>query len=161
MKKLQHVLMIGAVASLSIFISYNKDDDGGDSTDARDEQGEAISGSWTVTSATFNNDPRPDWEGATVTFTYDNASDEGTYVVSGVPTTEEGENAAEVLGADGAQVSWSFAGENQTNSIVRESDGVSMTTTVSASSLTLSFSLTGVERIAGFDGNWKFELSAD
>lgn len=159
MKKLQHILMICAVATLSVFIGCNNDDNGGTTTDPRDEKGEALAGTWTVTSAEFENDSRADWVGATVTFSYDNESKSGKYTVSGVPSEAEGNNAAEVLGADGTEVSWNFAGENSTNTIVRN-DGTEMTAEISGTTLTLTFQLSGVEdRVAGFDGNWEFVLT--
>lgn len=157
MKKITQLLYALVFCSLMIFISCNKDDgDNGGSNDERAEQAELLEGTWTVTSATYEGNPRPDWNGATVTFSYNYDNHTGTYTVSGVPTAEEGENAASVLGS--GSVSWEFEGETSTNTIER-ADDVKMTVTVTATQLTLSFGLTGVDsRTAGFDGQWKFEL---
>lgn len=163
MKKLQPIFMICAIASLTIFMSCGGDDsgdDGGDPIDPRDAQGQMLSGTWNVTTAEFEDTARPDWDGATVTFTYNADSDEGTYVVTGVPTEAEGADAAAVLGAEGESISWTFEGENDVNTIVRE-DGVEMNiSSLTDSGLAFNFELTGVgSRVAGFDGTWEFVLA--
>lgn len=158
MKKSTQLLTALVFCSLMIFISCKKGKDEPEN-DPRDAQAEKLTDkTWTVTEATFEGSPRPDWQGATVTFSYNKDTDTGTYTVSGVPTTEEGDNAAVVLGT--GSVTWSFESKEQTGVIIR-GDGVDMDVQVTDTTLKLTFDITGTgSRIAGFDGTWVFNFSA-
>lgn len=156
MRKITKLLPALAYCSLIIFASC-KNDDGGTEVDPRDAQGDKLAGTWSVTSAKFDGMSREDWEGAEITFNYDEETDEGTYTVTGVP--DEGDGVNTVFGAEGVSVTWAFSGKNDLQTVER-SDGILMTVIVTeGTSLTLSFQ-TGAEdaRVAGFEGLWEFEF---
>lgn len=158
MKKITQLLSALVFCSLMIFISCKGDDKG--KTDKRDQQAELLEGAtWKVTSATFDGDTRADWEGATMTFSYNPETDQGTYTVSGVP--DEGDGVNSVLGANNASVSWTFPDENTVGTIQR-ADGIDMALSVSATTLSLTFTVPDPDaRIAGFYGEWVFQFTAN
>lgn len=160
MKKITQLLSALVFCSLMIFISCNKgNDDEPEVVDPRDAQAEKLEGTWNVTSAEFEKAPREDWKSASIKFTYNYDTDAGTYTVSGVPEEQDGDDEAKVLG--GSSGTWSFKSETETGVIVR-GDGVEMTIdNLSDSALGLTFTITdATARVAGFNGEWEFDFSA-
>lgn len=161
MKRTTQFLTALVFLSLVVFVSCNKDnDDDPVNTDPRDEQAAMLTGTWEVSSATYEQDPRSEWEGASISFTYNNETDEGTYTISGVPT-DSGADAVTVFGADGATIGWTFAGESSVSTIVRDLDNQEMSiTNLTDNALTLTFDVPPAgSRVAGFEGSWTFEFT--
>lgn len=156
MRRVTNLLTALVFCSLIIVVAC-KNKKPKDDPDPRDEQGELLTGTWAVTSAEKDDETREQWvtAGTTITFTYNNDTDAGTYQVQNLP--EEGDNVGEVLGT-GSQ-SFSFASEDDVNTIIK-SNGDEITVTATETQLTLTFTVTGVDsRVSSFDGVWTFVLT--
>ena len=105
---------------------------------------------WNLTSASGpNGDVTADYAGTTITFT------ETGYTVSGLPAEEN-----PWTGAANGNWSLSSSDTNVANSITR-ADGVEVSVNVSASNLTLQFTIAAAGgRTQGIEGDWTFRFSA-
>lgn len=166
MKQFTQLLTALVFCSLIIFVSCKKKkkDEGKD--DSRDLVGQALQGTWTPTSAKFDGENRTSgWADFTITFSYNNDTDQGNYTVSGVPTDD---GASDVWGTANGTVNWAFDGtddEPDTEVIIREGDGIPMAVTLDnpndPSSLILIFTVDDPDaRTAGFYGEWEFVFEA-
>jgi hypothetical protein len=161
MKRFTQLLTALVFCSLVIFISCKKKNGGGEDPDERDEVAAAIASNvWVPTSVEFDDANRTEWDGFSISFSYNNDSDVGSYTVSGVPTDD---GASDVWGEN---PSWTFAGTEEapnTGTIVRTHDGVEMSAQLdnpdTPTVLTLTFSVEDPgAKTAGFYGTWEFVL---
>ncbi len=160
MKRFTQILTFTLFCTLMIFMSCKKKKSS-TKDDPRDAAGAAISKTWVVNTVTKDEETREEWSDFTIGFTYNPDTDMGGYSVSGVPANE---GAADVWGAG---VSWSFEGNDDTADtgvIVRSDIGTMNATTDDATNptkLILTFTIENASnRVAGFNGEWVFDLSA-
>ncbi|MFY0601891.1 MAG: hypothetical protein JXR03_19610 [Cyclobacteriaceae bacterium] len=153
MKKFTQLLTALVFGSLMIFISCGPDKKKDPvEPDARIEIGENFVkvASGAPDEVTFDTDTRSEWSTLNLTLTFDSDTFDGTYTVTGVPDNE-GSDA--VFGAEGTSGSWSFDGTS-TSAITL--NGIAMTATVTDSKVTLTFNNEPGNRVAAFEGDWKF-----
>ncbi|MFY0601892.1 MAG: hypothetical protein JXR03_19615 [Cyclobacteriaceae bacterium] len=154
MKKFTQLLTALVFGSLMIFISCGGG--GGDDTpaepDSRIEIGENFVkvASGAPDEVTFDTDTRSEWSTLNLTLTFNSETFAGTYTVTGIPDNE-GSDA--VFGVEGATGNWSF--DDTTGSAITL-NGIPMTATVTASKVTLTFNNEPGNRVAAFEGDWKF-----
>ncbi len=156
MKYFKLFLVLIAFGSLIIFSNCGGGGDGGGNP-AGDQASKLTDGTWTLTSVTDpQNASEALWDVLTVTFTGDAGG--GGFTTNS--STLARDNATSVWPASGT---WTFDGNNTTR-IVRN-DGVTMTiNSLTASALTLSFTISGADpataaATAGVDGSWVFQFS--
>ncbi|MEQ8238810.1 MAG: hypothetical protein RIA69_06340 [Cyclobacteriaceae bacterium] len=153
MKKTTQFLTTLVFLSLSIFISCGGDD-APTPPDVRIAQGALATGTFSESGVTADNSAREEWDGFSLTMTYDATTFTGGFTATGVPSND---GASAVWPASGT---WTFGGTAEApdlNTIVR-SDGVSMDANISATALTLSFNIPEAAPRT-FDGNWVFSFS--
>ncbi len=161
MKKFTQLLTVLVFISLSIFVSCKKDKTGGDpEPDLTDVYGSALaSATWAPTNVSFDEQPRTEWDGFSLTINYVEASDAGNIIANSIPT-ETG--AEDVWGDEETFTLSDFDTEGHSFKITR-SDNVEMMATLNAdeapSTLTLEFRVEDPNlRVNGFYGNWVFEF---
>lgn len=161
MKRITQLLTALVFCSLMIFISCGGKKDK-DDPDPLDEVGTALLKTWTVTSATYNNTTRSEWNdaGFTITVTnYNSENNSGTISYSNIPDSDGYEDAAGVWGSPGT---WTFGTSTSRPYTIVRPDDIIMSATFDAenpTSLTLSFTVdasTNTGRTSGFDGSWVF-----
>ena len=162
MKQFTQLLTALVFCSLMIFVACNKSGST-EPDDPRDEVGAAIASKpWTAASVTLDGTTRTEWDGFTISFSYNEETHQGTYTVANVPSNP---GASDVFGSG---VTWTFDGvdENANTGVIVRSDGVNVnvsrqgTDPLAPTSLTLSFTITDASnRVAGFNGAWVFTLN--
>jgi len=154
MNKVLNIFTLVLVAGM-FFISACGDDGGGGTEDPTQQEiatENLVNGNpWTLTSATGpNGDVTADYAGTAITFT------ETTYSISGLPAGENPWTGA-------TSGNWDFV--NTTNlditTPITRADGLEMTANITASQLTLSFTITASGgRVNGIEGDWNFRFAA-
>lgn len=148
MKRLSNLLAALVFASLVIFMSCG----GGGSDPAPDPFAEAAveltASGWSPSAVTDPDDANQltDWSNFTLSFSGDGEG--GSYSTTNVPAGFEA-----VWPSSG---SWEFG---STTSVIERSDNVTITANISATSLTLQFTINSGARTSSIDGDWTFVFS--
>ncbi|MFT5642204.1 MAG: hypothetical protein ACI9A7_002313 [Cyclobacteriaceae bacterium] len=152
MKKTTQLLTTLVFLSLSIFISCGGSDPV--DIDTRDAQGVLASGTFNENGVSVDGGTREEWEGFSITMSYNVDTDQGTFSSSGAPTND---GAADVWPSSGTWTFGGAAGAPDVTTIMR-SDGVEMTAGISATALTLGFTIPDAGGRT-FDGDWSFAFN--
>jgi len=153
MKKATQLLTTLVFLSLSIFVSCGGED-AVTPPDVRIAQGALATGTFSESGVSADGTSREEWDGFSLTMTYDATTFTGGFTATGVPSND---GASAVWPASGT---WTFGGTAaapELNTIVRN-DGVRMDANVSATALTLVFNIPEAPART-FDGAWTFSFS--
>ncbi len=162
MKSFKILLLAGLLVSIIALPNCGpKDPDGTDSVDTAKGQADLLVKSWTLVnnSAKLGSDIIIDWNGLEVTFTGDKTG--GTVTTNVTSLTGEAVSTEVWPASD----DWSFlVVDNETiiGTVVRDSNEVQMTVTVTTTSLAVAFTIgDGGSRLGSVDGNWSFNFTAN
>ena len=156
MKHLQNILTAAVFASLIIFTNCGSDGGGGKKDPAAREVGDALAGTWSVSSAMLDSSPRDEWADFTMTVSLSDAAkaeNGGTYSITNLPPDE----GSDLVFKTGGGV-WNFVDTKVPESGITI-DGRATSFSVGATSLTVTFTVAEAVRAEGFVGEWSFTFT--
>ncbi|WP_258103326.1 hypothetical protein [Marinoscillum sp. MHG1-6] len=152
MKKITQLLNALVICSLMVFASCggDKKNDPGDARITAGENVKVVVANVSPISVTKDGVDRTEWDATKFTFTFEPSTLGGTFTVTGAPA----DTGADAVWASSG--SWSFPGESAGTI---DLDGKTATLSTSASTVSITFDVTGSgtgARAAAFDGEWVF-----